>query len=271
SLKDRATDLERFYIQGHYYDEVTGELAKTEETYQEWSKNYPRDTTPLDNLCLIYFLRGEFDKVIATARRALEIDSLDVFAYDRLAFAFIASNRLDEAKSIAEQALASHLDDSVLHLALFDLAFLQGNAAEMEKVLASQQGESEVVFLLMRKAWWQVTTGKLKSSLATYREAEGSAKRQGLADLIPVLEADQAEKRAYYGDCANSKELTHASLAASPSGFNSVRAALAMAQCGQGAEAAAVMAKLGKERPTATILHDLRIPAVNALAQIQQG
>ena len=40
-LRDRATEPERLYITGRYFDIVTGELEKAAETYRLWTRMYP--------------------------------------------------------------------------------------------------------------------------------------------------------------------------------------------------------------------------------------
>ena len=73
ALKDRATEPERFYIQAHYYDSLTGEVDKAIETYEDWRRTYPRDSVPIDNLALLYFTTGEFDKALALGKEGLQI------------------------------------------------------------------------------------------------------------------------------------------------------------------------------------------------------
>ena len=41
-LRDRASDLERFYIESHYYENVTGEQQKAIQVYEQWAQTYPR-------------------------------------------------------------------------------------------------------------------------------------------------------------------------------------------------------------------------------------
>jgi len=45
-LRDRASERERFYILGHYYVDVTGELNKAIPVYEQWQQEYPTDPTP---------------------------------------------------------------------------------------------------------------------------------------------------------------------------------------------------------------------------------
>src|SRR5262249_8496836 len=115
ALKDRTTEPERFYIQAHYYDTVTGELDKTIETYETWTKTYPRDSIPLDNLGLVYIGTGEFEKTLALCKRAIEVDPTDSYCREHMVYAYLSLNRFDEALAVANEALAKKLDNAPLH------------------------------------------------------------------------------------------------------------------------------------------------------------
>ncbi len=54
---------------------------------------------------------------------------------------YVAVNRLDEAKSTYEQALARKLENSVLHLNRYGVAFLEGDTSEMQRQLAWATGK----------------------------------------------------------------------------------------------------------------------------------
>ncbi len=105
-MRDRASEREKFYIQAHYYDEVTLDLEKTLAVYAEWRATYPRDTAPYDNAALVYGAFGQYDKALDLASQSMRMDPKDAYAYDNMASAYEALNRFDEARSIGEQAVA---------------------------------------------------------------------------------------------------------------------------------------------------------------------
>ncbi|HEX4485324.1 MAG TPA: protein kinase [Terriglobales bacterium] len=183
ALKDRATDRERFYIESHYYDQVTGELEKSIDSYEQWLKIYPRDTIPLDNLGLLYVSNGQFDKAITLGRSALEVDPQDSYPYDRIGGAFLATNRFDEAKSILQEAVAKKIDTDSVHLQLFELAFLKGDQAEMDRQVDSWKGSGEQTFLLMRQASAQASKGKMKLAASSFRGVDEYARNRTSPDI----------------------------------------------------------------------------------------
>ena len=47
-LRDRASDVERFYIDTLYDRDFTGNLEREQRTLESWAQTYPRDPRPPD-------------------------------------------------------------------------------------------------------------------------------------------------------------------------------------------------------------------------------
>ncbi|PYQ17617.1 MAG: CadC family transcriptional regulator, partial [Acidobacteria bacterium] len=73
ALRDRVSELEKLYIEHHYYDIVTGEIEKEIETLELYRSTYPRDSTPSNNLALAYFFIGQPEKSLAAAQETLRL------------------------------------------------------------------------------------------------------------------------------------------------------------------------------------------------------
>ncbi len=63
-LREKVSERERFYIDSHYYDFVTGDLEKARQTYELWAQTYPRDSVPPTNLGVIYQSFGQYEKAL---------------------------------------------------------------------------------------------------------------------------------------------------------------------------------------------------------------
>ena len=48
ALRDRASELEKFYIDTHYHENVNGDREKANQVYEVWKQTYPRDTHSLE-------------------------------------------------------------------------------------------------------------------------------------------------------------------------------------------------------------------------------
>jgi serine/threonine protein kinase/Tfp pilus assembly protein PilF len=270
-LKERASERERFYISAHYYDNVGGETDKAIATYEQWRQTYPRDTTPADNLALAYRAVGQHEKGLAVASEALRLDPKDSYAFEWVASSYLALNRQEEARTVAERAEAQKADSASTHQVLFDLAFLRGDQAGMDREVAWAKGTSAEPLLLWSKAEAAAAVGKLKIAHRTYEEAESSANRNGMKGLSAFLKAAAAIRDASFGECASVRAETTASLSDLPDGFNRRLAAGALAVCGDITTAQKLLAAEDKEHPADTFLHTIDMPAGKAYASLQRG
>jgi len=271
ALKERASERERFYISAHYYDEVSGEVEKTIEIYEQWRQTYPRDTIPLDNLALAYRSIGQHEKSLAAASEALRLDPKDTYAYSNLAASYLALNRWDEARAVAEQAAAQKLDSRATRDIRFRLAFLRGDQASMEREVSGAKGTGNEPILLGTRANTEAAQGKVRLAEETYHQAESSASRNGMKGFAAILKAIAARRNANYGDCITARAEASASLAEVPDGWNREPAAFALAQCGDITMAEKLMATVDKEHPQDTLNHTTYIPIVQAFADLQRG
>jgi eukaryotic-like serine/threonine-protein kinase len=122
-LRNHASELEKLTIAGHYYLGVTGELDKAAQTYKEMIESYPRDSLGYQNLGLVYGELGQYDKALEAAGKALALSQV-VGSYENLGNFLLALQRFDDARRNIQQAQERRLDDYVLHLQAYALAFL---------------------------------------------------------------------------------------------------------------------------------------------------
>ena len=60
---------EKFYIESHYHDFVTGDMEKTRQVCELWTQTYPRDDVPKIVLGVVYSKLGQYDKLLADMER----------------------------------------------------------------------------------------------------------------------------------------------------------------------------------------------------------
>src|SRR5216684_1095953 len=269
-LRERASERERFYILGHYYGEGTGEIAKQIEVYEQWNRTYRRDTVPLDNLALEYLRVGLPEKALSASSEALRLDPKDAYSYQNLADAYVALNRYDEAKTIAEQASAQKLDSIGTHFPLFAIAFIRGDGSAMQRELSWAAGTSNEPFLLMSMANAEGSLGRMKTSRNTFQQARSAATRYGMKEFTSILVGVEAVRDATYGysDIAHQEALE----ALRVPGVKATRAlaALVLAQIGDAAKAQKLAYDLSRDFPSDTLLNAAQIPVVRALMDLQR-
>jgi serine/threonine protein kinase/tetratricopeptide (TPR) repeat protein len=198
-LRDRASERERFYIEAHYYDEVTLDLEMAVGVYMQWSQTYPRDTAPYSNASLALAAMGRHEKALERASEGHRVDPQDAYSYDNMASAYEALNRFDEAKSIAEEAVAKKVDGSGVHFVLLDLAYYHGDRAAVQHELDAAKGTSFEPFVMLFNAGWTTSLGKVQSSRELWQQMRQALIGSGAKELAAQLLALQAYEEALMG------------------------------------------------------------------------
>ena len=148
-LRDRVSEHEKFSIAAFYYTFVTGELEKANETYMLWAQTYPRSHGPHHNLSVNYGYLGQYDKAVAETLESLRLDPDSSDSYGNLVQYYVFLNRLDDAKATYQQAMARRLDSASLHFNMYCVAFLQGDAVEMQRQMVWAIGKGGIEDVLL--------------------------------------------------------------------------------------------------------------------------
>ena len=269
-LQERASEVERFYINGHYFNTI-GNLDKSVEVYERWRNSYPRDSIPLNNLALLYGSLGQFDKQLAAALDEMKADANSVFSYQDLTDAYFNLNRLDEAKTIAEQALSKGPDAMGPHRQLMELAYMRGDTAEIDRHLAWAKGRPEEPFALVGQAFFQFNAGKRKAAAQTFQDAQGAAQKFSNLEFSALVGAFSSYAAGLVEDCPSAKAAASASLRQFPGGENIEPASVALALCNGAALATQTIEGRAKQYPNDTILNTIRKPTVLAILAMHAG
>ena len=271
-LRERASEPERLYILAHYYGQVTGDIAKENEVYEQWNRTYPRDTTPLDNVAENYRAMGRFEKALAAGSEAVRLDPKDAYAYQNLAAAYLNLDRYDEAKSVIEQASAQGADSGAMHHLLLNIAFIRGDHDAMQHEVSWAAGSSEEPFFLGHMAFAEFAAGKIKRSRDLVHESLVAAGRYDMHELVAFIMANQAVVDATYGYLDAARQGANEALHRQK-GEKSTRilAARALAQVGDVTKAQKIIDELQHEFPSDGLLNSGRAPIVRAIIALHAG
>jgi hypothetical protein len=91
---------------------------------------------------------GQYDKAVAELQEGLRLNPDNGLLYANLGLAFLSLDRRNDAKISFDQAFAHKFDSGFLRLFVHDLAFLQGDSAQMEQQLAwatSRPGDEDML------------------------------------------------------------------------------------------------------------------------------
>ncbi|MFB3922363.1 MAG: protein kinase [Terriglobia bacterium] len=270
-LRDRVSEREKFYIAAHYYDTATGETDKAIETYDLWRQTYPRDTVPRDNLSLRYSQIGQFEKALASAQEAQRLDPKDAYALQNIVGAFAGLNRLEEAKAVAEQALAQKLDSFVFHLQLYILAFAQGDQAAMQRHVSWATGKPDETLMTSLQSSAAAFSGKLKESRRLTDRAVGLAQQYNMKEFAGGIRVSQALVEAEFGNSSQARQDAAAALSLVRSAPVEGGAALALAFTGDAAGVQPLVTDTEKRLPTDTLVNSVLLPSVRAALEISRN
>ena len=269
-LKDRASEREKLYISSHYYDIVTDDLDKAIGTYEQWVQTYPRDTAPLDNLCLRYQLVGQQEKALASSSAAMRIDPKDSYAYQNVADAYQRLNRFDEARSVAEQGVAQNLGDS-MHFTLFDLAFIRGDEAARRHEVQWYSGKAFEPVILWFDAQGELAVGKLQPARARYAQSESAAQRAGYKELSGIIRASQGLAEMQLGNLTEARQKISEALAASQDRSTRRLVMVLLAQTSDAPGSQKMADELVRQGPTNTLLNKVWVPLSQAYIELQHN
>lgn len=121
---------------------MRGNLEKAEQTCELWAQTYPREIPPHSFLSgFIYPASGRYEKSIEKSQKLIEIDPDAVFAYDILASDYLALERMEDAENAIRITVARKLDSPQLYARRYDMAFLKGDNAGMEREVSLARTE----------------------------------------------------------------------------------------------------------------------------------
>ena len=262
-LRDRISERERFYIEAHYHEYVTGDWEKAREVYELWAQTYPRDDVAHLNLGVIYLHLGDLDKARVEAGESLRLLPGDCISYGAVLGSLVAANLLEEARAIAREAQEKKLDCVHLSYTLYELAFLQGDTVGMNRQADLSVGKFGVGLLPMQ-AHTAAYYGQLKRERELFYRAIKSTEQSKQRELAALLEAQEAESEALFGNADAARQRAAAGLALSNGSDVEGVAAVALALTGDTGRAHALADDLGMRFMKNTLVQFNYLPAVRA-------
>ncbi len=268
ALRDRVSEREKYRVASLYYSYVTGELEQASQVYELWAKSYPQDMVPCNNLGDIYAQLGQYEKSVTETQEGLRLEP-SIIGHSNLVGDYLARNRLDDAKKEIEQAQEHKLEGDLLHWGIYQLAFLKGDDAEMERQVVWAAGKPGIEDLLLS---WQSDTeayyGQLGKARDFSRRAVDAAIRADSKETAALWQVNAALREAEFGNTAAAKQDVAAALTLAPGRDVKLFAALTLARIGETARAKAIVAELEKSYPSQTVLKVYWLPTIRAAIEL---
>ena len=261
-LRDHVGEWEKLAITADYYLNVTGELDKATETYQQWIESYPRDDGPYSTLGIVYALQGQYEKASEVTSRALRLVP-SYGSYGNLATYAVALQRFDEGRRIIHDAQAGKFDGFEFRSALYALAFLGADSAAMAEQQDWFAGKPEESVGLALASDTEAYRGRLGEARELTTRAVESAIRAGSKESGAIWLANAALRQAAFGNAAEARRAAARALELAPASQGTeVEAALAFAMADDAPRAESLAQDLRRRFPLDSQMQSLWLPAI---------
>jgi eukaryotic-like serine/threonine-protein kinase len=269
-LRGRVSEHERLYIESHYYDTVAGDYERALQTYELWQQAYPFDLAPYVNAGVIYTMLGDHEKNAEEQRAALRLDPNLSAAYMDLANAYLGLSQIDKAKEVLDQAESRRTDNPLFWELRYEVAFLQGRPAELERQVDAAMSHGAHAVLALQ-ADTEAYYGHLRRAREFTHRAVELAGRNGDRESAIGYEIVAALREADFGNFRQARAQVAAALAAGPDQRAEALGAIVLARTGQATRALAIARELHLQAPSNTLVNNYWIPTILAATQLSQN
>jgi tetratricopeptide (TPR) repeat protein len=214
---------------------------------------------------------GQHEKAIEEDQEALRRDSKSAGAYFNMSVAFCGLNRLEEAKAMIGQGIAQKLDADVYHALLYRIALLQGDGATMQQQIDRAVGKSGEIGSLVQQANTAAYRGQLRKGNELYSHAIELARSRSLTENAALIMLTKAKAEGLLGSDRQAKEDVAEALAVARTRTTLTSASTILAQCGETAQAQALIEELSSRFPKHTLLKAIWLPMARALIEINHN
>ena len=265
-LRDHASEREKMSITAAYYRNVTGELDKAAQTYQEQIDSYPREPGAYNNRGLIYALEGQYEKALELTQQAARLGPDTAIYFENLTNYTMALQRFDETRQIIRDVQARKMDRVEFRVTQYGLAFLAADSAamaEQQQWFAAKPDDENVGLGLASDS--ESYVGHLAKARELTRKAVESAARLDDKESGATYLANSALQEAAYGFAPDARQSAAEALKLAPASPGVVvEVALAYAFVGDTARSESLAQELTKRYPLGTQMQQLWLPAIHA-------
>ena len=254
-LIDRVSEFERDLIAATYYA-YDGQSDKAIDAYRLGVQNYPRFWGFHNDLSVEYIDLGQFEDGLKEGQEATGLEANVEPPYRRQLDAYMCLDRLAEAKQLAEKLRAQGLGGARIHQRFLEIAYVEGDDAAAVREIQWFAGKPAEYLSFGLQAADQNALGQRRESNKLYRRAAETALRHGLRNAAAEFEEADARADALSGNCQTVRRLG--------------RPALALAMCGDAAQAEKLAGETSKLFPNGTLWNAVQLPAIRAAIALKR-
>jgi DNA-binding winged helix-turn-helix (wHTH) protein/tetratricopeptide (TPR) repeat protein len=267
-LREHATEPERLYISGRYFDVVTAEMEKGAGIYKLWTEIYPNDWLGHNAMSNDANMLGRYALAAAAADRAIALEPDHNFGYTNRAVALLGLNRIDEAAQVAREAIRRGRDGGVLHSVLFSAAFVQGDEAGMTRERTWAAAHTDEVDIPVADAEAAEAQGRIKDSERQFTRLADWAQGRGFTGYAEILLAQKALFDVEMGLAKSALNNLQSSAKLGSNEFSLELSALTYARLGNTARAKQLQSYIDRRYPLSTFNISVFAPTIRTALSI---
>jgi DNA-binding winged helix-turn-helix (wHTH) protein/tetratricopeptide (TPR) repeat protein len=273
SLRERASDRERFFITAYYEGRTTGNQEKAQQTCREWAQTYPSDLLPHSFLSgFIDPVLGEFEAAVEESERTIQLNPDHGVGYFNLGYNSLGLNRTQEAEAAARRAADRKIEVPYLATLRYDIDFLKGDKAAMDREASrSRETPGAEEWVTQREAFALAYSGRLQEALKSARRASDLAAQKSHPENVALFDTPPALWEALFGEASAAKQSAKAALTSSKDREVEYGAALAFALAGDPATAQRLADELAVSFPEDTSVQFSYLPTVRGVLALDRG
>jgi eukaryotic-like serine/threonine-protein kinase len=272
-LRDRTSDREKFFITAGYETLVTGNLEDAKQTCEAWAQTYPRDAVPRTQLSgYINKVGGQYEKALSEARKAIELDPDFAIGYFNVAVNHVYLGRLGEAENALRRAAGHGLEIDEFVGLEYDIAFLRGDQAGLEREAARARGRSGGEnWISNKEAFALAYSGHLEQARKATRRAVDQAQQAAQRERAGLWETGAAVREAFFGNASEARKRATAARALSKDREVEYGAAFALALSGDSLGSKELADDLERRFPEDTAVRFSYLPTLRARLALNHG
>ena len=271
-LVGQVSEIERLDITAEYNYQVKGDLSATQQAFDSWIQEYPRDPSALHNRANIYMKIGQYEKAIQGFSEAQKLAPDFVYSDISIAFANLNLNRLQAAEAALDKLASSGFSPQLAWPRFYQVAFLEGNTEEMARQLgvglARTQDRGDALWI---DAFTDLYHGVAAKAGEVSSRAIPSQKDAGHSEVSALKLARLGRTYADCGETNLARAAAESALKLSNGRMVKAQAALAFARIGDISRARGLVDELKSNYPSDTLLNRYWLPAATAAIQIKEG
>ena len=255
ALIGRVSEHERESIAADYY-EGTGELFRAIDSYRLGIRNYPRSWGFHNNLSNVRISLGQFEEGLQEGQEATRLQPRAEPPYRRQLDAYMCLDRLAEARQLAQKLQVQGLFGARIHPRFLEIAYTADDRAAAATEIQWFAGKPEEYIGFGLQAADRNAHGQRREASKLYQRAAESALRRGLRSAAAEFEEAGARAGALSGSCQIARRLG--------------RPPVALAMCGDAAQAEKLAAETAKLFPDGTIWNAVQLPEIRAAIELHR-